>query len=117
MMTLRFLVAVFLLTQLALLPSFNLSLADDKGESRRPSRQAEPAAQQDQVLDAVKRGEIRPFPEIQAAAEKVMPGQVVGVEIKRRKGQLVYEFKIIAAGGRLREVYVDAATLVVVKVE
>ena len=69
MMTRRFNVAFLLMTQLALPPSFNLSLADDKGESRRSTRQSEPTAQQDQVLDAVKRGEIRPFPEIQAAAE------------------------------------------------
>lgn len=117
MMTRRFNVAFLLMTQLALPPSFNLSLADDKGESRRSTRQSEPTAQQDQVLDAVKRGEIRPFPEIQAAAENVMSGQVVGVEIKRRKGRLVYEFKIIGASGRLREVYVDAATLDIVKVE
>ena len=60
-----------------------------------------PGTDQDQVLDAVKRGEIRPLAEIQAVAEKAMPGQFIGVEIKRRKGRLVYEFKIIATGGRL----------------
>jgi uncharacterized membrane protein YkoI len=102
---------------LMLMSSTSFVQADDKSDARRNTRQSEPAAQQDQVLDAVKRGEIRPFPEIQAAAESVMPGQVVGVEIKRRKGRLVYEFKIITAGGRLREVYVDAATLDIVKVE
>lgn len=85
--------------------------ADDKREKGRR------ATQQDQIQDAVKRGEIRPFPQIQEAAEKAVPGQVVGVEIERRKGRLVYEFKIIAAGGRVREVYVDAATLEVVKIE
>jgi uncharacterized membrane protein YkoI len=85
--------------------------ADDKSEKGRH------ATQQDQVLEAVRRGEIRSFAEIQAAAEKVVPGQVVGVEVERRKGKLIYEFKIVAAGGRVREVYVDAATLDLVKVE
>lgn len=86
-------------------------VADDKTEKARR------ATQQDQILEAVKRGEIRPLLDIQAAAEKAVPGQIVGVEIERRKGRLVYEFKIIAAGGRVREVYVDAATLDIVKVE
>jgi uncharacterized membrane protein YkoI len=85
--------------------------ADDKpGKGRRFS-------QQDQVLEAVKRGEIRSLPEAQAAAEAAIPGQVVAVEIERRKGRLVYEFKIVAVGGRVREVYVDAASLSIVKIE
>jgi uncharacterized membrane protein YkoI len=99
------------LAQLWMLPWIASASGDDKSAKRRG------ATQQDQVLEAVKRGEIRPFAEIQAAAEMVMPGQVVGVEIERRKGRLVYEFKIIAAGGRVREVYVDAATLDIVKIE
>jgi uncharacterized membrane protein YkoI len=104
--------------QLALLLAlFNPTAADDKGETRRGSRQSKSAVQQDQILDAVKRREIRSFPEIQAAAENVMSGQIVGVEVERLKGRLVYEFKIIGTSGRLREVYVDAATLDIVKVE
>ena len=91
--------------------------AADKDEKRHGHRASVPGTDQDQVLDAVKRGEIRPLAEIQAVAEKAMPGQLVGVEIKRRKGRLVYEFKIIATGGRFREIYIDGATLDIVKVE
>jgi uncharacterized membrane protein YkoI len=86
-------------------------MADEKSDRGRR------ATQQDQILEAVRRGEIRPLLEIQAAAEKAVSGQIVGVEIERRKGRFVYEFKIIAAGGRVREVYVDAATLDIVKIE
>jgi uncharacterized membrane protein YkoI len=116
-MNIHHILTILLLAQVALAPSTFTAFADDKSGERRTSRQLELAAQQDQVLDAVKRGEIRSFPEIQAAAENVMTGQVVGVEVKRRKGRLVYEFKIIGAAGRLREVYVDAATLDIVRVE
>lgn len=92
------------------------AVADGDGKRRRDGA-AQGQLQQDQVLEAVKRKDIRPLAEIQAAAEKAMPGQVVGVEIKRRDGKFVYEFKIVAARGRLREIYVDAATLEILKIE
>lgn len=88
-------------------------LADDKHERRR----SETDVHQDQVLEALQRGEIRPLAEVLAAAEKVMPGQVVGVKVKRKEGRLVYELKILSGRGRLREVYVDATNLDVIKVE
>lgn len=103
--------AGLLLAQLLMLPLMAVASGDGKSERRHG------VTQQDQVLEAVRRGEIRPFAEIQAAAEKIMQGQIVGVEIERRKGRLVYEFKIIVTGGRVREVYVDAATLDIVKIE
>jgi uncharacterized membrane protein YkoI len=89
------------------------TLADDKNERRRK----EPDVHQDQVLEALQRGEIRPLAEVLAAAEKVMPGQVLGVKVKRKEGRLVYELKILAGRGRLREVYVDATNLDIIKVE
>lgn len=89
------------------------SVADDKHERRR----GETDVHQDQVLEALQRGEIRPLAEILAAAEKVMPGQVLSVKVKRKEGRFVYELKILAGRGRLREVYVDAASLDIIKVE
>jgi uncharacterized membrane protein YkoI len=88
-------------------------LADDKHERRR----GETDVHQDQVLEALQKGEIRPLAEVLAAAERVMPGQVLGVKVKRKGGRLVYELKILAERGRLREVYVDAANLDIIKVE
>jgi uncharacterized membrane protein YkoI len=90
--------------------------ADDKEHKRRRPKSNESDIDQDEILDALKRREIR-LPEILAAAEAVMPGQVVGVKVKRLNGQRVYELKIIAAQGRVREIYVDAASLAIVKVE
>lgn len=92
-------------------------LADDDGEKSRGEKRSNSAASHDQALEALRRNEIKPLAEIQAAAERAMPGQVVGVEIKRKGGRLIYEFKIIAAKGRVREVYVDATTLAIIKIE
>jgi uncharacterized membrane protein YkoI len=93
------------------------AIGDDRGSKRRYERNNEVEINQDDVRAALQRGEIRPLSEIMSVAEKVMPGQIVGVKVKRLGATLVYEFKIIASGGRLREIYIDAANLDVVKVE
>jgi uncharacterized membrane protein YkoI len=92
-------------------------MADDKEHKRRRPKASEDNIDQDEILEALKRQEIRPLSEVLAAAEAVMPGQVVGVKVKRLNGQRVYELKIIAPQGRVREIYVDAASLAIVKVE
>ncbi len=72
---------------------------------------------QDQVLEAVKKGEIRPLAEILAVAERNMPGRVIRIEVDRKRGRVIYELKIIADKGRVREIYIDAGSLEVLKVE
>jgi uncharacterized membrane protein YkoI len=107
---------IVLVVLTALLGASDLAVADDK-HKRKYDRKTEIMVDQDEVLAAVKRGEIRPMSESLAVAEKNMPGQVIGVAAKRLSGLLVYEFKIITPGGRLREIYIDAATLDIAKVE
>ena len=53
-------------------------------------------------------GEIRPLAEILEHIKAAHPGEVVGVELERKKGRWVYEIKLIAPGGRFFEIYVDA---------
>jgi uncharacterized membrane protein YkoI len=86
-------------------------------DERRERRGGETDVHQDEVLEALKRGRIRPLAEVLGAAEKIMPGQVLGVKMKRKEGRLVYELKILAGGGRVREIYVDAASLEILQVE
>ena len=64
------------------------------------------------------RGEIRPLAEVLAAAERVSawPSDLAS-KVKRKRGRIVYELKIIAERGRVRELYIDAATLEVFKAE
>lgn len=64
----------------------------------------------DEALAAVRRGAIRPLAEIEAAVRERLPGEIIEVEIERQGGRYVYEFKILDAAGRRREVHVDAAT-------
>ena len=62
----------------------------------------------DAVRLAVARGEIRPLADILAAVREKLPGNVAGVEVERKAGRWLYEFRVVDGNGRLFEVYVDA---------
>jgi len=64
--------------------------------------------EQDEVRHSVERGEIRPLTDILAAIRDKLPGEVAGVEVERKDGRWVYEFRVVDDKGRLFEVYVDA---------
>ena len=87
-------------------------MADDDHKERRDRE-----INQDAVRDAVQRGEIRPLSDVLKAGETAMPGQVLGVKLKKKNGRLVYELKILTGQGRVREVYVDGSSLAIIKVE
>lgn len=85
--------AAFAMLLLATLPG----AADDRDEGRR-----------DAVRRAVEAGEIRSLADILTAVRGKLPGEVAGVEIERDDGRWLYEFRVIDRNGRLYEVYVDA---------
>lgn len=64
----------------------------------------------DSVRRAVERGEIRPLTEIINVVRGKLAGEVAGVEIERKNGRWLYEFRVVDDKGRLFEVYVDART-------
>ncbi len=63
---------------------------------------------QDAVRQAVERGEIKALADIINAIRGTLPGEIVGVEIERKRGRWFYEFRVAGSKGRLFEVYVDA---------
>lgn len=86
-------------------------------ESRHRGRADRGELSQDEIRDAVRRNEIRPYEEVAPVALKAMPGQIISVKVKRRGGRLLYELKIITGEGRVGEIYIDGATLEIMKVE
>jgi uncharacterized membrane protein YkoI len=111
-------VLMVLAAALLALTSFSgTAVSDDKKKRHHRDGKGEVEVHQDEVRDALKSKLIRPLPDVMAVAEREMPGQMIAVRVLRLDGTLVYEFKIINEHGRLREVYVDAATLELVKVE
>lgn len=72
---------------------------------------------QDEILAAVKRGEMRPLSEIEAQVKNALPGAIIKTELERKRGSWIYEFKTLDTAGRRSDVYVDASTGKILKVE
>lgn len=70
---------------------------------------------QDRAREALERGEALPLADILARVRPELGGEIVGVSFEREDGRWIYEFKVIGSDGRLKEVYVDAATTRVLK--
>lgn len=68
---------------------------------------------QDKARAALQRGEIRPLDQVLAAVRGAVPGEVVSVELKRKKERWYYELKVLTTPGKRREVKIDAKTLVI----
>lgn len=64
----------------------------------------------DRAFRALREGEARPLADILEKVEEQLGGDIVGIEFERENGRYVYELKIVAPDGRLREVNVDAMT-------
>ncbi len=64
----------------------------------------------DSARRAVERGEALPLVDILAKVRPDLGGEIVGVSFKRKQDHWLYEFKVVEPGGRLVEVYVDAAS-------
>ena len=73
--------------------------------------------ERDLVLKAVRRGEILPLATLKASILQRWPGDLVGLEIDREDGRILYEFRILRPDGRLTEVEVNAADGSVLEVE
>jgi uncharacterized membrane protein YkoI len=64
----------------------------------------------DRAFGAVERGEALSLSEVMTRARPHLRGEVVGTAFNREHGRWIYEFKVIAPGGKLRRVYIDAAS-------
>jgi uncharacterized membrane protein YkoI len=79
--------------------------------------QAQREREHDRARRAVERGEALPLADILARVRADLGGEVVGISFERKRERWIYEFKVIGGGGRLVEVYVDAASATIVKRE
>lgn len=79
--------------------------ADDDGDHERARR-----------LHA--EGVILPFEQILSRAQQIYPGsEILEVEFKDKKQQLIYELEIVDQDGVVRELYLDARTAELLKEE
>ena len=71
----------------------------------------------DSARRAVELGEALPLVDVLAKVGRDLGGEIVGVSFERKHDLWLYEFKVVEPGGRLVEVYVDAASARVLKRE
>lgn len=69
----------------------------------------------DEVRRAVEAGEIKSLADILDTVRAQLPGEVAGVEVERKNGNWLYEFRVVGANGRLFDVYVDARSGTIVR--
>lgn len=66
------------------------------------------ARDHDRARQALEAGEIMPLKAILERVERDTPGQVIEVELEREAGRWIYEIKLLAAGGSIVELEIDA---------
>lgn len=69
----------------------------------------------DEVRRAVEAGDIKSLADILNTVRAQLPGEVAGVEIERKNGIWLYEFRVVGTNGRLFDVYVDARSGAIVR--
>ncbi len=78
---------------------------------------AEDEAQDQEIArKALENKEILPLSAVLAKVEGKVPGDIVEIELERKKGQWIYEIEVIGEDGRVSDVDVDARTGAVINV-
>ncbi|WP_153162867.1 PepSY domain-containing protein [Zoogloea sp. 1C4] len=80
------------------------------GASLALTAQAGDRARADDVRQLRESGKILSAEDIIARARKIQPGQLVGLELEREAGRMVYEIKLIDTANKLHKLELDAAS-------
>jgi uncharacterized membrane protein YkoI len=94
-----------------------LGVASALSVTRGHADDDEKQQEHDAIREALQRGEALPLARILAIAQQAVPGDVIAVELERKREVFVYEIKILTDGGRVREVTLDARTGAVLTIE
>ena len=65
---------------------------------------------QDQALDALRKGQSKPLEDIEAAVGSRLGVKIIDVKLIRRGLRLIYDLTVLSKTGALRHVMVDAST-------
>jgi uncharacterized membrane protein YkoI len=71
----------------------------------------------DRALKAVRKGEVLPLEQVLTTVRTQFKGDVVHTKLDREHGVWVYELKILDRRGHMREIYVNAKTGKLLKIE
>ena len=96
-------------TAVAMLISTAASAATVAREDDRERRDA--------VRRAVEAGDVLPLSQILPRLRGRVAGDVTGIDVELQRGRWRYEFRVIGRDGRVREVYVDARSGEIERIE
>ncbi len=71
----------------------------------------------DEVRDNVERKKLLSLSAVRSIVERKYGSNIIDVDVEKKKGRWVYEFKVISGKGRLLKIYVNAKTGVVIEVK
>lgn len=101
---------------LACLPARRI-LADDEHRSRGRRGKRDNDHDYEDADDARRSGDIVPLRDVLDNLRKSFNGEIVGIDFGKEHGLWVYEIKMIAEDGRYIEIYVDAKSNKILKIE
>lgn len=93
-----------------------VAIADDDDE-RNEDDGYDYEGDHERARRALERGEIRPLDELLQTVTSTIPGDIVDIEFENEDGVWVYEFYVIDRSGNLLEVFVDARSGDIIKIE
>lgn len=105
---------------LGLAPVFlpaSLVLAQNASPTPAPAATPEDEDDQETARKALENKEILPLSTVLAGIEEKFTGDVVEIELERKRGIWVYEIEIIDTDGRVRDIDVDGRTGDVITIE
>ena len=67
--------------------------------------------------DGVRDGSLLPLAQALDIAARHLPGEVLKIELENKHGRSIYEIKVLAGNGRVREIELDARNGEVIEIE
>lgn len=69
------------------------------------------------MREELRRGTVLPLAHALDIATQHLPGEVLKVELESKHGRRLYEIKVLAANGRVREIKLDATSGALIEIE
>ena len=95
--------------------AFIMSAPRSATAKRKRKRRGRRGRRHDDAYQARDSGKILPLVEILKKIAPEITGEIIETEFELKNGVPIYEFKFIAPGGRVMELYVDARTAKIIK--
>lgn len=93
------------------------SLAADSGRGKKEDKRARKAREREEARLALQRGEILSLAQILAIVDRQTAGDVIEVELERKKSGFIYEVKLLTPAGEVRKLKLDAGDGTLLKSE